>query len=57
MGVYKPTDRNKLVEHHYSKLGFSSIGPGDDGSMLWDLDADNAVIEDAAMTVHSFGFG
>jgi FkbH-like protein len=57
VGVYKPTDRNKLVEHHYSKLGFSSIGPGDDGSTLWELDADNAVIEDAAMTVHSVGFG
>jgi FkbH-like protein len=57
VGVYKPTDRNKLVEHHYSNLGFSPIGPGDDGSTVWELDADSAVIEGAAMTVHTVGFG
>jgi FkbH-like protein len=57
VGVYKPTDRNKLVEHHYSNLGFSPIGSGVDGSTIWELDVDNAVIEGAAMTVHTVGFG
>ena len=57
VGVYRPTDRNKLVEHHYSNLGFSPTGRGDDGSTFWEFHADNAVIEGAAMTVHSVGFG
>lgn len=57
MGVYTPTDRNKLVEHHYSNLGFSLIERGNDGSTVWVLDTHDAVIEGAAMTVHTVGFG
>jgi FkbH-like protein len=57
VGVYIPTDRNQLVQHHYSNLGFSQIGGHEGGSTVWELDVENAHIEDAAMTVHTVGFG
>jgi FkbH-like protein len=56
VGVYRPTDRNQLVEHHYSSLGFAPLRQDPGGVTLWQLDANNAVIADAAMTVRSIGF-
>lgn len=38
LGTYRPTERNRLVEEHYSKLGFSQLERNADGSTLWSLD-------------------
>jgi FkbH-like protein len=53
IGVYRPTDRNRLVEHHYEKLGFGLLEHRADGSTLWEFDVINARIEPAPMTVRS----
>jgi FkbH-like protein len=38
IGTYRPTDRNRLVEDHYSKLGFTELERLADGSTVWSLD-------------------
>jgi FkbH-like protein len=38
VGVYRPTERNALVEHHYEKLGFTLQGAGADRDVVWTLD-------------------
>jgi len=53
IGVYRPTDRNKLVEQHYEKLGFDLLERRADGSTVWGFDVANARIEPAPMTVRS----
>ena len=53
-GVYRPTDRNKMVQDHYAKLGFELVDRCPDGSSVWKLDV--AGTPDPAgipMTVHS----
>ncbi len=57
VGRYRPTGRNKLVEHHYANLGFTCIQEDADGSAEWELDIVNAVIEAPAVTVRTIGFG
>ena len=57
-GVYRPTDRNKLVEKHYLKLGFTLVEPGDEGSTVWDLEvAPGNLPPPPPMVVRSAGFG
>ena len=56
IGVYRPTDRNKLVQDHYAKLGFTQIETADDGATIWELDVRSANIDAAPMTVRSHGF-
>jgi FkbH-like protein len=56
IGAYRPTDRNKLVEDHYSKLGFTLMGTDADGNTTWELDVDSAIVEAAPMAVRSIGF-
>ncbi len=56
IGTYRPTDRNKLVEDHYSKLGFTLIGTEAEARTTWELDVDTAAVEAAPMTVHCIGF-
>jgi len=56
IGTYRPTDRNRLVEQHYAKLGFTQTGRRDDGTTLWELDVETAAIERAPMVVKSRGF-
>lgn len=53
IGVYKPTDRNKMVEQHYAKLGFAEVERQPDGSTIWHLDVAATHIEPAPMTVRS----
>lgn len=53
IGVYRPTDRNKLVEQHYQKLGFALAEQLPDGSTIWQLDVAGANIDPAPMTVRS----
>jgi FkbH-like protein len=56
LGTYKPTDRNKLVEDHYSKLGFTQIQKSEDGTTLWELDVETADVQGAPMNVRAIGF-
>jgi FkbH-like protein len=56
IGTYRPTDRNKLVEQHYSKLGFSLESECPDGSTTWLLDVATAQVEAPPMTVRYVGF-
>ncbi len=55
-GVYRPTDRNKLVVDHYAKLGFTKVGEEASGLTRWELAVDEAMLETASMTVVSHGF-
>jgi FkbH-like protein len=38
IGTYRPTERNRLVEDHYSKLGFAECERTTDGSTVWSLE-------------------
>jgi FkbH-like protein len=37
LGVYRPTDRNKLVVDHYAKLGFTKVEEDTTGLTRWQL--------------------
>ncbi|MGC1524040.1 MAG: HAD-IIIC family phosphatase [Steroidobacteraceae bacterium] len=41
VGTYRPTERNRLVEDHYAKLGFTECECPTAGSTLWSLDVPN----------------
>lgn len=51
LGAYIPTERNKLVEDHYSKLGFSLVERGEDGTTKWSLDVATTTIETLPMEI------
>jgi FkbH-like protein len=55
-GVYKPTDRNKLVIDHYSKLGFTKVAEEESGLTRWELAVETADLARAPMKVVSEGF-
>jgi FkbH-like protein len=38
IGTYRPTERNRLVEDHYAKLGFIPSSAGKNDETLWSLD-------------------
>jgi FkbH-like protein len=55
LGTYTPTDRNKLVQEHYQKLGFHLVKT--EGQIFtFELDVNGAVVEGAPMTVKHVGF-
>jgi len=56
IGVYKPTDRNKLVVEHYAKLGLSQTTKEVDGITRWEFSVGHAAVESVPMTVISKGF-
>jgi FkbH-like protein len=56
IGFYRPTDRNKLVVDHYSKLGFTGTSEEASGLTRWELLVDGAEPESAPMKVISHGF-
>jgi FkbH-like protein len=56
-GVYRPTERNRLVIDHYSKLGFTKVGGADHGSTEWEFVIDSPPPDPAPMRVVSTGFG
>lgn len=56
VGVYKPTDRNKLVIDHYAKLGFTKVGEYESGPTRWELFVEGAEPGSAPMKVISHGF-
>jgi predicted enzyme involved in methoxymalonyl-ACP biosynthesis len=41
-GVYRPTERNKLVVDHYAKLGFTKVAEEESGLTRWELPVDGA---------------
>ncbi|HUN95095.1 MAG TPA: HAD-IIIC family phosphatase [Bradyrhizobium sp.] len=55
-GAYIPTERNKLVEQHYPKLGFTLIRRDENGRTLWERNVAAAVTQPPPMLVRSFGF-
>jgi FkbH-like protein len=55
-GTYSPTDKNKLVVDHYSKLGFRKVLEEESGLTRWELLVENAEPESAPMKVISLGF-
>jgi len=55
-GVYVPTERNKLVIDHYSKLGFDKTGEEEGGLTRWTLSVDSADPDRAPMKIISLGF-
>jgi FkbH-like protein len=55
IGIYRPTDRNKLVVDHYAKLGFSWLREEETGLTRWELLVENANPESAPMKVISQG--
>ncbi len=56
VGVYKPTDRNKLVVDHYAKLGFTNIAQEESGLTRWELVVEGAAPEVAPMKVVASDF-
>jgi FkbH-like protein len=55
-GVYKPTERNKLVVDHFARLGFSRVQEEASGISRWELLVEGANPECAPMKVLSKGF-
>ncbi len=55
-GVYRPTERNQMVEQHYARLGFAGLDTRDAGTTLWELEVAAANVEPPPMTVHRSGF-
>jgi FkbH-like protein len=45
VGTYIPTERNRLVEDHYSKLGFQKIEERKDRSTVYEMEVTDASIE------------
>jgi FkbH-like protein len=56
IGIYRPTNRNKLVDDHYSKLGFSEVRRDPDGTTVSELDVDSVSVDANIMIVRSIGF-
>jgi predicted enzyme involved in methoxymalonyl-ACP biosynthesis len=56
-GVYRPSDRNKLVVDHYTKLGFTKTTEETSGQTHWELLLEGAKPESAPMKVVSKDFG
>jgi len=55
-GRYIPTQRNRLVEAHYEKLGFVPAGREFDGTAFWELDVALAQVIAPPMEVRRQGF-
>lgn len=55
-GRYCPTERNRLVVDHYSKLGFSRTAEDATGLTLWELPVNSSIQESVPMRVFSQGF-
>jgi FkbH-like protein len=55
-GTYRPTDRNKLVIDHYSKLGFTKVGEEASGLTRWEFLVKEEGSARVPMKVVSHGF-
>ena len=50
-GIYLPTERNKLVADHYSKLGFTALEQRADAVSIWQLDVAGYVPQILPMSI------
>jgi FkbH-like protein len=50
VGVYRPTERNGLVRHHYANLGFRQTKEEPDGTTWWTLSCDK-IVQDVPIVV------
>jgi FkbH-like protein len=57
VGIYRPTDRNKLVADHYAKLGFVKTDEDASGTSRWELIVKDAEPIAVPMKMISEGFG
>jgi FkbH-like protein len=57
IGIYRPTGRNKLVEDHYKKLGFTLARTEEDGSTVWHLAVSELRLVELPMRIERLGFG
>jgi FkbH-like protein len=55
-GLYTPTDRNKLVEQHYAKLGFALMETRSDGTTVWELEVAAASVVSPPILVKILDF-
>jgi predicted enzyme involved in methoxymalonyl-ACP biosynthesis len=51
IGTYLPTQRNKLVEEHYGRLGFDLLERADDGATRWELVIDKYLPRNPPITI------
>jgi FkbH-like protein len=51
IGTYLPTQRNKLVEEHYGRLGFDLLERTDYGATRWELAVDKYIPRNPPITV------
>jgi FkbH-like protein len=57
IGIYRPTERNKLVIDHYAKLGFNKVREEESGLTEWELLVESTTNwEGLPMNVVSTGF-
>lgn len=56
IGIYRPTEKNKLVVDHFAKLGFTKLDEDNHGVTRWEFLVDGALPEAAPMKVTSQGF-
>jgi hypothetical protein len=57
IGIYRPTERNKLVVDHYGKLGFNKVREEESGLTEWELFVDPTTDWEASpMNVVTTGF-
>ena len=57
LGRYLPTEKNKLVEDHYAKLGFTLLERGADGSSAWVLPVADVPRVALPIAVQRVGYG
>jgi predicted enzyme involved in methoxymalonyl-ACP biosynthesis len=55
VGIYHPTERNKLVEDHYAKLGFALVERQQDGTTVWQLSVAQPPIATLPLEVRHLG--
>ncbi len=55
VGSYLPTAKNKLVEDHYAKLGFTLLDKRDDGGTAWELHVDGAPLVALPIAIRRVG--
>ncbi len=56
IGTYLPTEKNKLVEAHYAKLGFTLLDKRADASTVWELRTASAPTVAVPMHIERIGF-
>jgi len=56
VGTYLPTEKNKLVEGHYEKLGFTKVHDLAGGGTVWSLDVGAVAVVELPIAIERIGF-